>query len=123
MKCVYLLQEMTRNNYNHLDVTTHGRAESFDERGSLLFPYISQSRFSGANAGWGAICYGDDATDINQALRRFELPAFGLLLMNWMERYTQNTNPYNNIKMSYHGEPRWLTDSYRTIFGTNILKT
>ena len=39
--------------------------------------------------------------------------------MNWMNRYTQNTNPYNNIKQSYHGEPKWLTESYRAIFGTN----
>ena len=36
-----------------------------------------------------------------------------------MNRYTQNTNPYNNIKKSYHGEPKWLTPAYRTIFGTN----
>jgi len=39
--------------------------------------------------------------------------------MNLMNRYTQNTNPYNNIKKLYHGEPKWLTDDYRAIFGTN----
>ena len=42
-----------------------------------------------------------------------------MLLINWMSRYTQNTNPYNNIKTLYHGEPKWLTDNYRAIFGTN----
>lgn len=36
-----------------------------------------------------------------------------------MSRYTQNTNPYNNIKKAYHGEPLYLTDGYRAIFGTN----
>ena len=120
---LYPLQEMTRNNnYDRprFGIHTYGRAESYDERGILTFPYISQNRqrFNQSER-WGTICYGDDSTDINNALNRFELPAYAMLLMNWMNRYTQNTNPYNNIKALYHGEPKWLTDAYRTIFGTN----
>jgi len=121
---MYPLQEMiTHTNYDSpsFNVYTLGLSEPYDDRGRLRFPYISRSNYRGVNSGdsYGTICYGDDSTDINNALRRFELPAYGLLLMNWMNRYTQNTNPYNNIKQSYHGEPKWLTESYRTIFGTN----
>ena len=120
---MYPLQEMVRHiDYNRpsFNINTYGRAESYDERGSLMFPYISSNhRQWNQPNGWGTICYGDDSTDIDAALRRFELPAYSLLLMNWMNRYTQNTNPYNNIKKLYHGEPKWLNDSYRVIFGTN----
>ena len=121
---MYPLQEMIRHtDYNSpsFNVYTLGLSEPYDDRGRLYFPYISSSNNRGFNSGdgHGSVCYGDDSTDISNALRRFELPAYGLLLMNWMNRYTQNTNPYNNIKQSYHGEPKWLTESYRTIFGTN----
>ena len=120
---MYPLQEMVRHtDYNRpsFNIRTYGRAESYDDRGSLMFPYISSAgRRWNQPDGWGTICYGDDSTDIDAALRRFELPAYSLLLMNWMSRYTQNTNPYNNIKKVYHGEPKWLTDDYRAIFGTN----
>ena len=120
---IYPLQEMVRHtNYDRpsFNINTYGRAESYDERGSLMFPYISSThRQWNQPTGWGTICYGDDSTDINRALNNFELPAYAMLLVNWMSRYTQNTNPYNNIKKVYHGEPKWLTDGYRTIFGTN----
>ena len=121
---MYPLQELIRHtDYDSpsFNVYTLGLAESYDDRGRLNFPYISSNGNRGFNSGdgYGSVCYGDDSTDISYALRRFELPAYGLLLMNWMNRYTQNTNPYNNIKQSYHGEPKWLTESYRAIFGTN----
>ena len=120
---MYPLQEMVRHtNYNrpNFNVNTYGRAEAHDDRGPLRFPYVSQThRRWNQPDGWGTICYGDDSSDIDSALRRFELPAYSLLLMNWMNRYTQNTNPYNNIKKLYHGEPKWLNDDYRVIFGTN----
>ncbi len=120
---IYPLQEMVRHtDYNrpNFNIYTYGRAESYDERGILRFPYLSRTTRNWQQPqGWGTVCYGDDSSDIDSALRRFELPAYGLLLMNWMNRYTQNTNPYNNIKTLYHGEPKWLTDDYRAIFGTN----
>ena len=120
---MYPLQEMVRHtDYNrpNFNIYTYGRAESYDERGILRFPYLSRTTRNWQQPqGWGTVCYGDDSSDIDSALRRFELPAYGLLLMNWMNRYTQNTNPYNNIKTLYHGEPKWLTDDYRAIFGTN----
>ena len=120
---IYPLQEMVRHtDYTrpNFDVRTYGKAESYDERGSLMFPYLSRTTRNWQQPqGWGTVCYGDDSTDIDAALKRFELPAYSLLLMNWMNRYTQNTNPYNNIKKLYHGEPKWLTDDYRAIFGTN----
>ena len=113
----YPLEVMSRGgNYN---VHVRGLAEPYDERGRLLFPYISQNRYNNTPGRYGTVCFGDDSTDIDRSLRNFELPAFALLLMNWMNRYTQNTNPYNNIKMAYHGEPKWLSGDYRAIFGTN----
>ena len=119
----YPLQDIAHNSsYDRPRFTVHskGQAAAHDERGRLHFPYISSSYGYGRTEGlYSVMCYGDDATDINHALRKFELPAYALLLMNWMNRYTQHTNPYNNIKKSYHGEPKWLTDAYRTIFGTN----
>ena len=117
---MFPLQEMVTENNSRFNIRTYGQAASYDERGQLRFPYISSNhRQWNQPEGWGTICYGDDSTDIDAALRKFELPAYGMLLMNWMNRYTQNTNPYNNIKQLYHGEPKWLTDDYRAIFGTN----
>ena len=117
---MFPLREMMTEHNSRFHIQTYGRAEPYDERGKLSFPYVSstQRQWNQPN-GWGTICYGDDATDIDAALRQFELPAYAMLLMNWMSRYTQNTNPYNNIKKLYHGEPEWLTDGYRAIFGTN----
>ena len=115
----YPIETMSRTD-NRYSVRVTGKAISYDERGNLLFPYISQNRYASNEANrWGNVCFGDDSTDINIALNNFELPALTLLLMNWMNRYTQNTNPYNNIKLAYHGEPKWLTDEYRAVFGTN----
>ncbi len=119
---MYPLAEMVNERLTRFNVHTYGRAESYDDRGRLYFPYISRTdRRSSWNSpeGYGSICYGDDSTDINRALNNFELPAYAMLLVNWMNRYTQNTNPYNNIKTLYHGEPKWLNDDYRVIFGTN----
>ena len=117
---MFPLREMMTEHNSRFNIHTFGQTGSYDDRGRLRFPYISSSRRNwNQPEGWGTICYGDDSTDINNALNRFELPAYGMLLLNWMSRYTQNTNPYNNIKMLYHGEPKWLTESYRTIFGTN----
>ena len=111
---------MKTEHNSRFNIHTFGQTGSYDDRGRLRFPYISSSRRNwNQPEGWGTICYGDDSTDINNALNRFELPAYGMLLLNWMSRYTQNTNPYNNIKMLYHGEPKWLSDDYRAIFGTN----
>ena len=117
---MFPLREMMTQHNTRFNIHTYGQVGEYDDRGSLRFPYISSAgRRWNQPDGWGTICYGDDSTDINAALRRFELPAYSLLLMNWMNRYTQNTNPYNNIKKLYHGEPKWLTDDYRAIFGTN----
>jgi len=116
---LYPLQMMLNTRYNRFNIHSYGRAESYDDRGILNFPYISRRHRHSDTEGWGTICYGDDSTDINNALNNFELPAYAMLLINWMGRYTQNTNPYNNIKTLYHGEPKWLTDDYRAIFGTN----
>ena len=118
---MYPLAEMVNERLTRFNVHTYGRAESYDDRGRLYFPYISRTDRRSWNSpeGYGTICYGDDSTDINRALNNFELPAYAMLLVNWMNRYTQNTNPYNNIKTLYHGEPKWLNDDYRAIFGTN----
>jgi len=117
---MFPLREMMTEHNSRFNINTYGQVGEYDDRGLLRFPYISSSRRNwNQPEGWGTICYGDDSTDINHALNRFELPAYGMLLINWMSRYTQNTNPYNNIKTLYHGEPKWLNDDYRVIFGTN----
>lgn len=119
---LYPLQMMVNERYSRFSIHSCGKAAPYDERGRLHFPYISGRHRNtpySATEGWGTICYGDDSTDINNALNNFDLSAYAMLLINWMGRYTQITNPYNNIKTMYHGEPKWLTDDYRAIFGTN----
>jgi len=118
---MFPLREMMTEHNSRFNINTYGQVGEYDDRGLLRFPYVSNAaRRWNQPDGWGNICYGDDSTDINNALNRFELPAYAMLLVNWMSRYTQNTNPYNNIKLLYHGEPKWLTDDYRAIFGTNM---
>jgi len=50
---------------------------------------------------------------------RYDLTSLLIQIPNWATRYTNNTNPYHNIKASYHGEPKVINDDFRAIFGTS----
>jgi hypothetical protein len=114
---------MTANsNYDNprFNVQTLGQVEQPDEKGYLSYPFISGSRQWRTNGLFGAnVCYGDQSTDIYNALKRYDMASFVLQSVNWATTYTNITGPHNNIKWMYHGEPAKLSEEYRKVFGTN----
>ena len=118
----YPLQTMTRHaNYDNpsFDVRISGQIEQPEEKGFLSFPYISASRnYQGGYFG-GSVCYGDQSTDMNNAIYKYDLPSIVLQSIPWATSYTNETQPHSNIKLMYHGEPAKLSAEYRKIFGTN----
>jgi len=122
----YPLKDMTRNSSftnPRFDVMTYGNVIQHDDRGYLAFPYISGSRYGSNNEFGQSVCYGDDATNFNTSLRKFDLPSYVMQCINWSTSYTNETGPHNNIKTMYHGEPSRLSDEYRKVFGTNSVDT
>jgi hypothetical protein len=119
----YPLRTMTANsNYDNprFNVQTLGQVEQPDEKGYLSYPFISGSRQWRTNGLFGAnVCYGDQSTDIYNALKRYDMASFVLQSVNWATTYTNITGPHNNIKWMYHGEPAKLSEEYRKVFGTN----
>ena len=97
-----------------------GEIEQHDEKGFLYFPFISSSRYHSHDYLFGSsVCYGDEATNFNNAFIKYDLPSIVLQSINWATTYTNITGPHNNIKMMYHGEPAKLSQRYRDVFGTN----
>ena len=118
----YPLLTMTRHaNYDSpsFDVTIYGEIEQPEDKGFLSFPYISGSRnYQGGYFG-NSVCYGDQATAMYNATRRYDLSSIVLQSIPWATSYTNETQPHSNIKLMYHGEPAKLSEEYRKIFGTN----
>ena len=91
-----------------------GTVETHDGLGSLRFPYLS----SADPDYYSSICYGDMNNDINMQLKQFNLLGYLMSLTMWAKSYNQHTGPHHNIKYLYHGEPKYLNEDYRAIFGT-----
>ena len=119
----YPLQTMVKHsNYDRplFSFSVKGEIEQHDEKGYKYFPFISSSRYHSHDYLFGGnVCYGDEATNFNNAFSKYDLPAVVLQSINWATTYTNITGPHHNIKSMYHGEPSKLSQRYRDVFGTN----
>ena len=120
----YPIKDMITNklSYNRPKFNTYnyGTVYTFDNRGRLKFPYISGNHYRDSGNIFGnSVCWGDDATNVSNAMGRYDLTSLLIQIPNWATRYTTNTNPYHNIKAAYHGEPKLINDEFRAIFGTS----
>jgi hypothetical protein len=97
-----------------LNYNSCGTVEQRDARERLRFPYLSSTQ----EDYYGSICYGDMSNDIGLQLRQFNLLGYIMSLTMWAKSYNQHTGPHHNIKYMYSGEPKYLNEDYRAIFGT-----
>ena len=95
-------------------------------------PFINRGWDNNANAGlydennnfknYIYSCMGNMQDDIAGLVSRFDLYNLKWFLEKWNSNFVFNvTNPLNNTKTLYHGNPEFLTDKYKDIRGSNNL--
>ena len=116
----YPLYDMIRNTtYSNpnFQIDVKGNVFSKDNVGFVQFPYISRAYRT--TDGGGSVCFGDEATNINNSIRSMDMTSILLQLTNWCQSYTTSTTPHFNIKLMFNGMPSYINEEFRQTFGSN----
>ena len=91
----------------------------------VLHPYVSGGGGYGQtrrpSTDYVHTCFGDLTSEIFHTVYVLDWENAEWLLNRWASNYTINiTNPLNNIKGSYHGQPSYLTEEYMDVVGHSV---